>query len=74
MQTRKENPVIRQEEGPAIRQDTRATAQPAMSRKTRPSVAELQDCGDFESPREMAAVIAIGTVFLFAFMWLAAAY
>lgn len=65
--------MINAKEGAAIRQDTRANAQPAKRRKTRRILPELREPEEWGRAETIIA-IAIGGAFLYAFMWLAAAY
>ena len=65
----------REKEGAAIRQDTRSARMTAYSRRPRPSVAQKR--ADDRAALSLAKVFGcslVGVAFLFAFMWLAAAY
>ena len=75
MQPRRETRVNSKKEGAAIRQDTRSTRVTAYSRRPRPSVAQKR--ADDRAELSLLQVVGssiVGVVFLFAFMWLAAAY
>ncbi len=65
--------MISRKEGAANRQVTRANGIAARSRKPRPSVAELQEQEEWSVGKTIAITI-IGALFLYVFMWLAAAY
>lgn len=73
MKTRKETPVISRKEGAAIRQDHRSNGYPATRRTTIESIPAWSEYEEWSKPKTIA-ITAIGTLFLFAFMWLAAAY
>lgn len=59
--------------GAAIRQETRAQGSPAVCRQPRESIAERRGAGEL-TPKEFAVSCVVGTLFVFSFMWLAAAY
>ncbi|MBR0403796.1 MAG: hypothetical protein IJI68_01030 [Eggerthellaceae bacterium] len=66
--------MTRKREGAAIRQEARANGYPARSRQPQRSLPEPRDAGEFESRGELVVTIVVGFLFLYAFMWLAAAY
>ncbi len=66
--------MTRKREGAAIRQETRANGNPARGRQPRTSLADARDHGEFSSRLELVATCIVGFLFLFSFMWLAAAY
>lgn len=59
--------------GAAIRQDTRAKGYPATRRTTIESIPAWADDEEWGMGKTIAIAI-VGAVFIFAFMWLAAAY
>lgn len=61
-------------EGAAIRQETRAQGKRPESRQPIENIAERGDFGEFSSLTEFVATCLAGSLFLFCFMWLAAAY
>ena len=73
MQPRKERPVISRKEGAAIRQDHRSYGYPATRRTTIESIPAWADDEKW-SKGKTVAVTVVGVIFLYAFMWLAAAY
>ena len=73
MKTRKERPVRSEKEGAAIRQDTRSNRNAAKSRTPYPSIPAWQEEEEW-STGKTALVMVVGFLFLFSFMWLAAAY
>jgi hypothetical protein len=73
MKTRKERPVINRKEGAAIRQDHRSNGYPATRRTTIESIPAWADEEEWSRPKTIA-IIVVGALFLYAFMWLAAAY
>ena len=66
--------MTRKREGAAIRQETRAQRKRPEGRQPVESIAERTDFGEFRSLSELVATCLVGSLFLFCFMWLAAAY
>lgn len=62
-----------EKEGAANRQVHRSNARPAVCRQARPSITAWEADEEWSTGKTIAAII-IGTVFLYTFMWLAAAY
>ena len=73
MQSRKESIVSKWLEGAATRQSNRANGYPATRRKPVRSISELEEPEQWSRGKVFLAVFA-GSLFLYAFMWLAAAY
>lgn len=65
--------MIRRKEGAAIRQDHRSNSIAARSRKPRQSIPAWEADEEW-STGKLIAVCIIGSIVLYAFMWLAAAY
>jgi len=65
--------VIRRKEGAAIRQDHRSNSVAARSRKPRQSIPAWADDEEWSTGKTIAVII-VGSIFLYAFMWLAADY
>ena len=61
-------------EGAATYQSTRANRQPAHGRKTHTSIATPRDEVEQMSKGQLALACLVGFLFMFSFMWLAAAY
>lgn len=73
MKTRKERQVTSRKEGAAIRQDHRSNRKPAASGEPMQSIPAWADDEEW-STGKTALVMVVGFLFLFSFMWLAAAY
>ena len=73
MKPRGERSVITEREGAAIRQDHRANTKPAKSRKACISVAELREPEEWSAGRTVVVAL-VAALFMYAFMFLAAAY
>ena len=65
--------MISKREGAAIRQDHRSNGYPATRRKPMRSISELEEPEHWSRGKLLLAVLA-GSMVLYAFMWLAAAY
>lgn len=73
MKTRKERPVRSEKEGAAIRQDHRSNGTAARGRKPNRSIPAWGADEEWGLGKTIA-ITAAGSAFLYAFMWLAAAY
>lgn len=66
--------MTRQRKGAATYHSTRANQHPARSRQARKSIAAPRDAGEQMTLGSFAAAVLVGFLFMFSFMWLAAAY
>lgn len=66
--------MTRKKEGAAIRKETRAHGNRASHRQPTGSLPERRDGRELSSRAETVATCVIGTLFLYVFMWLVAAY
>ena len=74
MQPRKERVVTSKKEGAATYQSTRANRKPAQCRKTHTSITTPRDEVEQMPLAQLALTVLVGFLFMFSFMWLAAAY
>jgi len=65
--------VISRKEGAANRQVHRSNARPAIRREAKPSIPAWETDEEWSLGKTIAVTI-VGALFLYAFMWLAAAY